>query len=225
MASGGQEATRRASDPIKPRLRGWLHAGAAPVVLAAGLVLVAVAAPGVPRVVAVVYAVCGLLLFATSGLYHRGSWSPRAQGRLRRIDHSNVYLLIAGTYTPVVTLALTGATRVILLWMIWVGATVGVLFRWLWPDAPRALYTALYIALGWSFAPAFGSLIRSAGMAVFILTLAGGLLYTAGAAVYAGRRPDPSPTWFGFHEIFHSLTIAAWACQYLAISLLVYRTG
>jgi predicted membrane channel-forming protein YqfA (hemolysin III family) len=110
MTSGGQEATLRAPDPIKPRLRRSLHAAAAPVVLAAGLVLVTVAAPGVPRVVAVVYARCGLLLFATSGLYHRGRWSPHAQGRLRRIDHSNVYLLIAGTYTPVVTAAGIDAT-------------------------------------------------------------------------------------------------------------------
>jgi hemolysin III len=187
-------------------------------------VLVGLAPSGRPRVVAAVYAGCGVLLFATSGLYHRGSWAPRIRGRLRRMDHSNVYLLIAGTYTPIVSLGLTGAARAILLWVIWIGAAVGVSFRWLWPAAPRALYTALYIALGWSVAPAFGTLLHDAGGAVFTLTLTGGLLYTAGAVVYASRRPNPWPTWFGFHEIFHALTIAAWTCQYIAVSLVTYRT-
>ncbi|WP_338145749.1 PAQR family membrane homeostasis protein TrhA [Streptomyces scabichelini] len=210
-------------EEAKPRLRGWLHAGMAPLVLAAGIVLVALAPAGEARAAAAVYAGCGLLLFATSGVFHRGVWSPRVYETLRRADHSNVYLLIAGTYTPIAVLGLTGTVRTVLLWEVWIGAGVGILFRCLWPYAPRVLYTALYILLGWSLAPVFGPLVRHAGVAVFLLTLAGGILYTAGGIVYGLRRPDPWPAWFGFHEIFHAFTIAAWICQYVAISLLTYR--
>ncbi|WP_165989756.1 hemolysin III family protein [Streptomyces sp. YIM 98790] len=212
-------------EAVKPRLRGWLHAGAAPLVLAAGLVLTVLAPSGQATAGAAVYTACGLALFATSGVYHRGSWSPAVREVLRRIDHSNVYLLIAGTYTPVVLLGLSGTPRTVLLWGIWIGAAAGIVFRCVWPGAPRALYTALYIALGWSIAPAFGPLVDGAGVAVSALTLAGGLLYTAGGVVYGLRRPDPSPAWFGFHEIFHAFTIAAWTCQYIAISLLVHGSG
>lgn len=212
-----------AADAVKPRLRGWLHLGMAPVVLAAGIVLIALARPGTVRAAVAVYTACGLVLFATSGVYHRGRWGVRTQAWLRRADHANVYLVIAGTYTPVVVLALTGASQTWLLWLIWIGAALGVGFRWLWPSAPRALSTALYVALGWSLAPALGQLLHAAGTGVFVLTLAGGLLYTLGALVYAIKRPDPAPLWFGFHELFHACTIGAWVCQYIAISLLVYR--
>jgi hemolysin III len=208
---------------VKPRLRGWLHAGAAPIVLAAGIVLIALAATRPARVSAVVYTVCGLLLFATSGIYHRGRWDPRTQAWLQRADHGNVYLLIAGTYTPVLTLGLAGATRTVLLWLVWIGAALGVAFRWLWPRAPRALYTVLYVVLGWSIAPAMDELLQASGGAVFLLVLTGGVLYTLGAVVYAIKRPDPAPAWFGFHEVFHACTIAAWTCQYIAISMLMYR--
>ena len=208
---------------LTPRLRGWLHAGMAPLACAAGIVLVALAPAGAPRTAAAVYAGCGLLLFTVSALYHRLDWSPRGYEVLRRLDHSNVYLLIAGTYTPIVALGLSGTVRTVLLWEIWVGAAVGVLFRCRWPHAPRALYTALYVLLGWSIAPVLGSLVTGAGVAVAVLTLVGGALYTAGGIVYGVRRPDPSPTWFGFHEVFHALTVAAWVCQYVAVSLLTYR--
>ncbi len=211
------------ADPVKPRMRGWLHAVMAPLVLVAGLVLIVMAPAGAPRLAVVVYTICGLALFATSGVYHRGTWGARAYAWLRRADHGNVYLLIAGTYTPVVTLALSGTTRTVMLWLIWAGAALGVGFRYLWPTAPRALYTVLYVALGWSITPVLGDLLHSAGVAVFVLTLAGGVLYTAGAVVYAIKRPDPAPSWFGFHEVFHACTIAAWICQYIAISMLVDR--
>lgn len=208
---------------VKPRLRGWLHAGMAPLVLAAGIVLIALARPGVSRTAAIVYTVCGLTLFATSGVYHLGQWGVRTYGWLRRADHGNVYLLIAGTYTPVVALALTGALRTWLLWGIWIGALTGLCFRWLWPTAPRTLSTILYVAVGWSIAPALGQVLSDAGTAVFVLTLTGGVLYTVGAVIYAIKRPDPAPALFGFHEMFHACTIAAWACQYLAVSMLTYR--
>lgn len=210
------------ADVVKPHLRGWLHAGMAPAVLAAGIVLIALARPGVARASAGIYTACGLALFATSGVYHLGRWGVRTHAWLRRADHGNVYLLIAGTYTPVVSLALTGAARVWLLWVIWLGAALGVAFRWLWAGAPRSLYTVLYVALGWSIAPVFGPLWDSAGTTVFVLTVTGGVLYTLGALVYATKRPDPAPRWFGFHEVFHAFTIAAWVCQYIAISMLAY---
>ncbi len=208
---------------VKPRLRGWLHAGMAPAVLAAGIVLIALAPAGLARWCAVVYTVCALLLFTTSGVYHRGRWAPAAHRRLKRLDHGNVYLLIAGTYTPMVALGLTGTWRTVLLCVVWIGAPLGVAFRWLWPDAPRALYTVLYVVLGWSVMPAFGQLLDRNGAAVAVLTLAGGVLYTLGAVVYATKRPDPFPAWFGFHEVFHACTIGAWTCQYVAISIVTYR--
>jgi hemolysin III len=211
------------ADAVRPRLRGWLHAGMTPIVLAAGIVLIALAPSATARIATIIYTVCGLALFATSGVYHRRRWGARAHAWLRRADHGNVYLLIAGTYTPVVVLALTGAARTSLLWVIWIGAALGVGFRFLWPGAPRSLYTVLYVALGWSLAPELGELLHSSGVAVFALTLAGGVLYTVGALIYAAKRPDPAPRWFGFHELFHACTVAAWVCQYIAISVLVYR--
>ena len=210
-------------DAVRPRLRGWLHVGMAPIVLAAGIVLIAVSDSGSARAAVAIYTVCGMALFTTSGVYHRRRWGARAHAWLRRADHANVYLLIAGTYTPVVVLGLDGAARTSMLWIIWIGAALGVGFRFLWPGAPRALYVVLYVVLGWSIAPELGQLLHSAGAGVFVLTLAGGVLYTVGALVYATKRPDPAPRWFGFHEVFHSCTIAAWVCQYVAISVLVYR--
>jgi hemolysin III len=210
-------------DAVRPRLRGWLHVGMAPIVLAAGIVLIALSDSGAARAAVAIYTICGMALFTTSGVYHRRQWGARAHAWLRRADHANVYLLIAGTYTPVVVLGLDGAARTSMLWIIWIGAALGVGFRFLWPGAPRALYVVLYVVLGWSIAPELGQLLHSAGVGVFVLTLAGGVLYTVGALVYATKRPDPAPRWFGFHEVFHSCTIAAWVCQYVAISVLVYR--
>jgi hemolysin III len=206
---------------VKPRLRGWLHAGMAPVVLATGIPLVAIAPAGVPRLSVAIYTLAALALFSTSGVYHRFTWSPGVHAWLQRLDHGNVYLFIAGTYTPIVAMATTGTARTLVLVFVWSGAVLGAAFRWLWPAAPRALYTALYVVVGWCILPAFDNLVDHGGPAVFLLTLAGGVLYTAGAVVYGFRRPDPWPRWFGFHEVFHALTVAAWVCQYVAICLLV----
>jgi hemolysin III len=207
---------------VKPRLRGWLHAGASPLVLAAGIVLVALAPTTASRWAAVVYSLAGVALFTTSAVYNIGTWRARGQAILKRLDHGNVYLIIAGTYTPIATLTLEGRQQELFLIGAWVAAGLGVLFRVLWIHAPRALYVGLYIALGWAIAPFLGEILATS-VAAGVLTLVGGILYTVGGVIYGFRRPDPSPTWFGFHEVFHAFTIGAWACQYIAISILTYQ--
>ncbi|GAA3425458.1 PAQR family membrane homeostasis protein TrhA [Streptosporangium sandarakinum] len=207
---------------IKPRLRGWLHAGALPVAIIAGYVLVALGPTLQARLAAAVYAITSGLLFGVSATYHRGTLSPRLEGVLRRLDHANIYLIIAGTYTPFALLALDGPARVVVLAVIWTGAVAGVLFRVLWISAPRLLSTALYIALGWTAVFVLPQLLSGAGVAAVALVIAGGVLYTAGGVVYGLRRPDPSPRWFGFHEVFHAFTVAAYVVQYVAVSLVVY---
>jgi hemolysin III len=193
-----------------------------PVVLAAGIVLVVLAPTPAARWAAVVYSLAGVALFATSAVYNVGTWGPRTEGVLRRLDHGNIYLIIAGSYTPIAVLALDGWKQQMFVIGAWVGAALGVAFRVLWIHAPRALYTALYLLLGWAIAPFMGDLF-SVSVAAGVLTLVGGILYTIGGVVYALKRPDPNPEWFGFHEVFHAFTIAAWTCQYIAISILTYR--
>jgi len=207
---------------IRPRLRGWLHAGVSPLVLAAGIVLVALAPTTASRWAAVIYSFSGVILFATSGVYNVGTWQARGQAVLKRLDHGNVYLVIAGTYTPIATLTLDGRQQELFIVGVWVAALAGVLFRVLWVHAPRGLYVGLYIALGWAVAPFLGN-VFDASAAAGVLTLVGGVLYTVGGVIYSLRRPDPSPAWFGFHEVFHALTIGAWTCQYVAISILTYQ--
>jgi hemolysin III len=208
---------------VRPKLRGWLHVGAFPAALIAGLLLVALGPTLTARLAAAVYALTSVLLFGVSALYHRGQWSDRAVAWLRRFDHANIYLVIAGTYTPISLLALHGDLRVVVLTVIWTGAAAGVAFRVLWSGAPRWLYTALYIGLGWVAAAFLPQLLKGVGVAALVLVCVGGLLYSAGGLVYGLRRPDPSPRWFGFHEVFHALTIAAYVAQYIAISFVVYR--
>lgn len=216
------EHLREAARELKPRLRGWLHAGMTPLALAAGIVLVALSPTATTRIGSAIFATTALLLFTVSAIYHRGTWSPRVQGVLKRFDHSNIYLLIAGSYTPFTLLLLEGRDRVMLLSIVWGGALLGVAFRILWADAPRWLYTPIYIALGWAavlYAPEFTS---SAGAAVITLIAVGGVLYTLGGLVYGLKRPDPFPRWFGFHEVFHAFTIAAFVCHYTAASIATY---
>jgi hemolysin III len=141
---------------------------------------------------------------------------------LKRLDHANIYLLIAGTYTPVAVLALDGGARLTVLIIVWSGAAAGVAFRLLWIGAPRWLYTLLYVLLGWVMVVAMPQLLQGAGVAAFVLILTGGLLYSLGGLVYGLRRPDPWPRVYGFHEIFHTLTVAAYVAQYTAISLISY---
>ena len=207
---------------VKPRLRGWLHAGTFPVSLVAGLVLIVLAPEGRARVGAVVFTVSAALLFGTSAVYHRGTWSARVHGVLKRLDHSNIFLIIAGSYTPFALTLLPADQARSLLLIVWLGAIGGVLFRVFWVGAPRWLYTPIYVALGWVAVFYFGPLLQHGGPAIVTLIAAGGLLYTLGALVYATKRPDPSPRWFGFHEIFHAFTVAAFITHYIAASLAVY---
>ncbi len=218
-----------AESVAKPRLRGWLHLGTAPVTLAAGVVLIALSPTAATRLGSVVYVVSSVLLFSVSAVYHRGRWSPRVTGVLRRLDHSNIFLLIAGTYTPFSLLLLQGTDRVVLLSVIWLGALLGVGFRVLWIDAPRWLCVPIYVALGCAavfvlpeFAAGSERYGVGIGTAVLVLIAAGGLLYILGGAVYGFRRPDPWPRYFGFHEVFHSFTVLAFVAHYVGISLATY---
>lgn len=217
---GGQ--VRETLQDVKPRLRGWLHAACAPLTLAAGVVLVTLSPNASTRVGSAVFATSALVLFTVSAVYHRGTWSPRAFRFLRRFDHANIFLLIAGSYTPFTLLLLDGVDRVVLLATVWTGAVLGVLFRVFWTDAPRWLHTPIYIALGWAAVFYFGDFVDHASTAVIVLLALGGALYTLGGLVYGFRRPNPSPRWFGFHEVFHTLTIAAFASHYAGVSLATY---
>jgi hemolysin III len=214
---------------LKPRLRGWLHAGAIPFVVAAGIVLIALAPSTGTRIGSAVFIASALMLFGTSAIYHRGTWQPAVWALLRRLDHSNIFILIAGTYTAFAMLLLHGDARVWLLSGIWGGALLGVLFRVFWTGAPRWLYTPIYIGLGWFavlFIPDFvdgaDRLSTPIAFATLALVVAGGLLYTLGAVVYGLKKPNPRPDWFGFHEVFHTLTILAFVSHYVAVSLATY---
>jgi hemolysin III len=205
--------------PVKPRLRGVVHSHAFWVALLAGAALVALAPSGHARVPALVYAasLCGLL--GTSALYHRVNWrKARARLWMRRLDHSMIFLLVAGTYTPFAVLVLHGSLAETILIVVWAGALGGVILSLAWPGAPRALTAAVYIALGWVAVAAMPQIADRAGWAALILLGAGGVLYTAGAVVYALRRPDPSPQVFGYHEVFHVLVVIAAAAHYAAVA-------
>jgi hemolysin III len=207
---------------VRPRLRGWLHAGMTPLALAAGIVLVCLAPSAAGKIGGAVFLVASLLLFGTSGIYHRFHWGPAGEAVLRRMDHANIYVFIAATYTPLALTMLTGASRVGLLVLIWCAALGGLLFRLFWLSAPRWLYTLLYVAMGWAAVGWLGQFYAAGGLPVVLLVITGGLFYTLGAVVYGRKWPDPSPRWFGFHEIFHAFTIAGFIVHYIAISLVTY---
>jgi hemolysin III len=219
--SAGESKVEQLLAPVKPHMRGWLHAGMAPVAVVLGIVLVALSPPQY-RWAAALYSLTAILLFGTSAIYHRFDWNPRAKVLLKRFDHSNIFLIIAGSYTPFAVVLLPAQQERTLLILVWSGALAGVLFRVFWVGAPRWLYTPIYIALGWValfYLPAFWA---AGGPAVVILLALGGLAYSAGGVVYALKRPNPSPTWFGFHEVFHALTLLGFLLQYVAVSLVLY---
>ena len=214
---------------VKPKLRGWLHAGSLPIMLAATAVLVTLAPAGRAKVGAIAFMASALLLFSVSAVYHRGTWGPRTHAFLKRWDHANIFLLIAGSYTPFSLLLLHGGARVLLLSVVWTGAVLGVLFRVFWNNAPRWLYVPIYMALGWAavfFMPSFftgaTALGVGIGIAVFTMICLGGALYTLGGVVYGFKRPDPWPRWFGFHEVFHTFTVLAFVAHYTGVSLATY---
>src|SRR3954469_13634446 len=218
-------AVRDAAPPVKPRLRGWLHAGTFPLAVAAGIVLIAVAPTTAGRVSATVFTFTAALLFGTSAVYHRGTWSPRVQRVLKRLDHSNIFLISAGSYTPFAALLLDPGRARTLLLIVWLGALGGVLFRVFWVGTPRWLYTPVCIALGWVAVFYLPDFLREGGVALLTLIVVGGLLYTVGGVVYGLKRPNPSPRWFGFHEAFSALTVAAFAVHSIAVSFAVYSHG
>jgi hemolysin III len=207
---------------VKPRWRGWIHAGATPLAVIAGLALVIMAPTAAGKITSAVYALTGVLLFGVSAVYHRGSWQPRTRRILKRLDHANIMLVIAGTYTPLAWALLERDQAVLLLWIIWSAAVAGVLFRTFWLHAPRWLYVPAYVALGLGavfYLPDF----FAANAASAVLVCVGGALYIAGAVFYGVRRPNFSPAWFGFHELFHAFTVAAFAAHFTAILLAVTR--
>lgn len=211
------------ADPAKPRWRGVLHQYAFGVAVVAGGVLVGVAPGARQRVAAGIYALTLALLFGTSALYHRGRWQARAHGVMKRLDHSMIFLFIAGSYTPFALLVLRGTTAVVVLAVVWTGALTGVATRLLWLGAPRWALLPLYLLLGWVAAFTVPQLIQFGGVAPFVLLGVGGAAYSAGGLIYALQRPDPDPAVFGYHELFHLMTLIAATCHYVAVSFAVYR--
>jgi hemolysin III len=211
--------------PVKPRLRGVSHAYAFFGSLVCGVTLILFASDGRARVAASIYAVAVSALFGTSALYHTITWRPRARRWMRRLDHSMIFVLIAGTYTPVALLALHGPVARTILIVVWAGAIGGVVFKLVWIDAPKWIFAAVYIALGWVSVAVLGELPAAIGWLGFAGLAAGGLLYTVGAVVYASERPNPAPAVFGYHEVFHALVIAAAALHYAVIAFAVLPRG
>lgn len=202
---------------VKPHFRGWQHVVATPLSLAAAIVVTVLAPTTATRWASAAYLTTSLLLFGISSIYHRFYWTPSWERFWRSLDHSNIFLLIAGTYTPLCVALLPTSDTTIVLTLVWVGAFAGILQSIFWPTAPRWLTVALYVGLGWLAIWYVPKLWAAGGAHVVILIAAGGLLYTIGAVVYGLKRPNPSPKWFGFHEIFHTFTILAWACQCVAV--------
>ena len=207
---------------VKPSWRGWIHAGTFPLAIAAGIVLICLADGAAAKASSAVFMATSLLLFGVSAVYHRFNWKPTTLALFRRLDHSNIFLLIAGTYTPLAVNALPFPKSLILLLVIWAGALLGIAFRIFWLRAPRLLYVALYILLGWGAILYIGDLV-AANVATMVLVLVGGLSYTTGAVFYALKRPNPKRGVFGFHELFHACTVIAFLCHWTAILLLVLK--
>jgi hemolysin III len=219
-APASATAPARAIPEAKPSWRGWIHAVTFPVALAAGIVLICLAQGGPAKAASAVFTASALLLFGVSAVYHLLPAPYEAKPLLRRFDHSNIFLLIAGTYTPLSIAALPWPKNLILLSIIWGGAVLGILFRVFWLRAPRWLYVPIYVGLGWAAVLYAGDLIAFDGVAM-LLVLLGGIAYSTGAAFYALKRPNPLPGVFGFHELFHACTAVAFACHWVAIMLVV----
>ena len=202
-----------------------LHQAAFIVAVVLAPLLIVGADRGRPRLAAAVFAGSVAACFGASALYHRVTWTPRVRLWMRRIDHAGVYLLIAGTYTPVSLLVLSGAWRPVVLTIVWAGAAAAIILKFVWVHAPKWLAAAIGLGLGWVAVVALPQLIIHLDPAAVTLLVVGGLAYTAGAIVYARRRPDPAPAVFGYHELFHALTIVGVACQYVAIAFFIVRAG
>lgn len=221
MTSPAAESSTGTADRLRPRLRGVFHQYAFFAFALLGVALVATAPSGTERVAAAVFAGSVVLTFGVSALYHRVAWQPSPRRLMQRLDHAAIYVLIAGTYTPFGLLVLAGAWRFSVLAVIWIGAALAIAQSLIWVDRPRWLAAVFGVALGWVGVVAFPQILDVTGSAGTSLLLVGGLLYTFGALVYARSRPDPVPDVFGYHELFHVLTILAAACQYAAIAFFV----
>ena len=202
----------------KPTWRGWIHAGTFPLAIVLGIILLVFAEGAAAKASSAIFFASSLLLFGTSALYHRINWSPKVKAIFKRIDHSNIFLLIAGSYTPITVLCLPPEKATLLLWLVWIGAGLGILFRIFWIGAPRWLYVPLYLLLSYA-ALAFIVDFYAAAPVMMTLILVGGLCYSLGAVVYGLKRPNPVPGVFGFHEIFHALTLVAFLCHWTGIFL------
>ena len=214
--------SRSAEHEVKPLLRGWFHLGALPIVAFLGLVLVALADGPAATWSSVAFAISSLLMFGTSASYHRIEWSPKARAVLKRLDHANIFVLIAGTYTPLGFSALPWSDGLWLLTAVWIGAGLGIVFRVFWLGAPRWLYVPLYLALGWASVWYMPQLF-AVNVPMTVLVIVGGLAYSIGAVVYGLKRPNPVPGVFGFHEIFHVLTVVAFLCHWSAVLLIAMK--
>ncbi|MDX6245807.1 MAG: hemolysin [Frankiales bacterium] len=229
MTAAFEEATRTAAQAYldmlaaRPKLRGLLHGITFPLAVAAGIVLVSMARSPKARLGCAVYALSACLLFGVSALYHRWNGSQRVRSMLRRLDHANIFLIIAGTYSPIALIVLHGRTSAVVMTVVWGGAVLGIGLQLLWTTAPRWMYVPIYLALGWVAVFVLPDLLHHGGVAVLVLVATGGVLYSLGAVVYAFQRPDPLPRVFGYHEVFHALTVAAFALQYVAVAIATYR--
>jgi len=215
-----EESIEYAQLDAKPTWRGWIHAGTFPLALVAGVVLLVLADGTAATWSSAVFMTTSLLLFGISATYHRFTWSERTRILLKRLDHANIFLLIAGTYTPLAVVALPPDKGNLLLALVWAGATLGIALRVFWIGAPRWAYVPLYVLLGWAAVLYMGDLFV-ANPAMMILVVVGGLAYTAGAVIYGLKKPNPVPGVFGFHEIFHTLTVIAFLCHWTGILLVV----
>ena len=217
-----QEATEYRDIEKKPSWRGLIHAGTLPIAMVLGtiLIMLSIDRGWVAITASSVYTASAIALFGVSATYHRFGWGPRAKSVLRRLDHANIFFLIAGTYTPIALLALEWPQSIILLTVVWSGAILGIVFRVVWISAPRWMYVPLYLGLGWA-AVMYVPELLVASVAMVVMVLVGGILYSLGAVVYGLKKPNPLPDHFGFHEIFHTLTVLAFICQWVAVLIIV----
>ena len=205
----------------RPRLRGIIHLVMSPLALVAGLVLITITTELRGRITLTIFTLTAVSLFTCSAIYHRVPWGPSAKAIWRRIDHANIPLLIAGTYTPFAIYLLDKSQAVILLSLVWGGALLSGVFRVFWLSAPRWLYVPIYLALGWAALIYLPDFYQNGGLAVFLLVAFGGILYSLGAIIYAVKWPNFSINWFGFHELFHAMTAAAFISHFIAAILVI----
>jgi hemolysin III len=206
-----------------PLLRGWLHLGTSPIAFIAGFILVILTPTLSMRIAVAIFTLTSVALFTISATYHRIKWGPKWKAIFRRIDHANILLIISGTYTPLTIYWLNQPQAQVLLFFVWSGTIVGLLMRVFWLLAPRWLYVPIYVMLGWAAIFYLPSFVANAGWLIVSLIISGGLCYSVGAVIYGLKRPKLSEKYFGFHELFHALTIAGYLCHYVAIALTVSR--